>query len=58
MRVASGMAVRIIGWDMSAALDLGEAMGMSRLVVSEFLPDLEQVMVSELNKKAVENDDA
>ncbi|MBY6055381.1 hypothetical protein [Leisingera daeponensis] len=58
MRVASGMAARVIGWDMTAALNLGEAMGMDRLVIAEFLPDLEQVMVSEMNKRASQTDES
>ncbi|WP_323775952.1 hypothetical protein [Leisingera sp.] len=52
------MSTRVIGWDMTAALNLGDAMGMDRLVIAEFLPDLEQVMVSEMNKRASQTDES
>ncbi|MBR9837026.1 MAG: hypothetical protein GYB50_03925 [Rhodobacteraceae bacterium] len=54
LRVASGMAVMVIGWDFNAAFALGDAMGISRTALAEFLPDLEQVMVRKLNEQADE----
>lgn len=58
LRVASGMTVSIIGWDFTAAIALGDAMGIDKLAVAEFLPDLEQVMVSKLNERARQTDES
>lgn len=48
MRVA-GKAV--IGWDMSAALALAQALGLNPMVAAELLPELEAVMVRRINEK-------
>ena len=48
MRVA-GKAV--IGWDMSAAMTIAQALGLNVMVVAELLPDLEAVMVRRINDK-------
>ena len=48
MRVA-GKAV--LGWDMGAALALGQALGLNLMVVAELLPELEAVMVRSINEK-------
>ncbi len=48
MRVA-GKAV--IGWDMSAALALAQALGLNPMVAAELLPELEAVMVLRINEK-------
>ena len=48
MRVA-GKAV--IGWDMTAVLALAHALGLNPMVVAEFLPELEAVMVRRINEK-------
>ena len=48
MRVA-GKAV--LGWDMSAAMALAQALGLNPMVVAEFLPELEAVMVRRVNEK-------
>ena len=53
MRVA-GKAV--IGWEMSAALALAQALGLNPTVVAELLPDLEAVMVRRLNEKIGDSD--
>ncbi len=53
MRVA-GRA--IIGWDMSAALALGHALGLNPMVVAELLPELEAVMVRRINEKIGNSD--
>lgn len=53
MRLA-GKAV--IGWDMSAALALGHALGVNPMVAAELLPDLEAVMVRRINEKIGEAD--
>jgi len=34
----------ILGWDMTAALQLGEALGLSPLILAELLPPIEAVM--------------
>ena len=52
MRVAGGMSGgAVIGWDMSAALQLGAALGLSPLIIAELLPPIEAVMVRETNEE-------
>ena len=41
----------VIGWDMSAALALGDALGVPPLVTAELLPVIETVMVAKLNEQ-------
>jgi hypothetical protein len=41
----------VIGWDMSAALALADALGIPPLAVAELLPVFEAVMVRRLNKQ-------
>lgn len=41
----------VIGWDMSAALALGEALGVPPAVAAELLPVIEAVMVVKLNEQ-------
>ena len=41
----------MIGWDLTAALALGEALGISPLVLAELLPVIEVVMVTKLNEQ-------
>ena len=41
----------VIGWDMSAALALGDALGISPLIMAELLPFIEAVMVTKLNEQ-------
>ena len=41
----------VIGWDMSAALALGDALGVPPLVMAELLPVVDAVMVSKLNEQ-------
>ena len=53
MRVA-GKAV--IGWDMSAALVLAQALGLNPMVAAELLPELEAVMVRRINEKIGDQD--
>lgn len=51
MRVAIGLGGgRITGWDMPAALALGRALDVPERLVAEILPDIEAVMVREINK--------
>ena len=48
MRVLPGA---VIGWDMSAALALGGALGVPALAMAELLPVIEAVMVAKLNEQ-------
>ncbi|MCU0909796.1 MAG: hypothetical protein MUE98_00185 [Rhodobacteraceae bacterium] len=41
----------VIGWDMTAALALGRAMGIDGRVLAEFLPPAEAAMVSKLREQ-------
>lgn len=41
----------VIGWDMSAALALGDALGVPPLVTAELLLVIEAVMVAKLNEQ-------
>ena len=41
----------VIGWDMSAALALGQALGVPPLAMAELLPGIEAVMVTKLNEQ-------
>jgi hypothetical protein len=41
----------VIGWDMSAALALGDALGVPPLDMAELLPVTEAVMVARLNEQ-------
>lgn len=52
MRIASTLAgSRIVGWDMTAALALADARGISRWLVAEFLPEIEAVLVQRMNER-------
>ena len=44
----SGSAV--LGWDMTAALQLGAALGISPRILAELLPLIEAVMVRKINE--------
>jgi isopentenyl diphosphate isomerase/L-lactate dehydrogenase-like FMN-dependent dehydrogenase len=46
---ASGGAVT--GWDVSAALQLGAALGVAPRVIAELLPPIEAVMVRKVNEQ-------
>ena len=41
----------VIGWDMSAALALADALGVSPLAMAELLPVIEAMMVAKLNEQ-------
>ena len=41
----------IVGWDLTAALALGAALGVPPLVLAELLPVIEAVMVKKLNEQ-------
>ena len=49
--MATGMSGgTVLGWDMTTALHLGAALGLSPLIIAEFLPPIEAVMVRKLNE--------
>lgn len=48
MRVLPGA---VIGWDMGAALALGQALGVNPVIAAELLPEIEAVMVRKLNEQ-------
>ena len=41
----------ILGWDMTAALAVGQALGIAPLVVAEFVPAIEAIMVRKANEQ-------
>jgi len=41
----------VIGWDIGAALALGDALGVPPLATAELLPVIEAVMVTKLNQQ-------
>ena len=45
----------VIGWDLSAALALGDALGVSPAATAELLPVIEAVMVAKLNEQMPES---
>lgn len=45
----------VIGWDMSAALALGDALGVPPLAMAELLPVIEAVMVRKLSEELTVN---
>ncbi len=48
MRVLPGA---VVGWDLTAALALGDALGVSPAATAELLPVIEAVMVTKLNEQ-------
>lgn len=47
----------IIGFDMTAALAMGDALGIPRIAVVELLPQIEVSAVREMNRAASPNSD-
>ena len=45
----------VIGWDLNAALALGDALGIPPVAMAELLPLIEAVMVRKLNGEMVAN---
>ena len=45
----------VIGWDMSAAFAMGNALGVPPLAMAELLPVIEAVMVQKLNEELSAN---
>jgi hypothetical protein len=51
VRLSAGMGGAVyLGWDMTAALALGRAMGLRGWLLAEVLPDCEAVAMAALNK--------
>lgn len=46
----------VIGWDMAAALALGDALGVPPVATVELLPVIEAVMVQKLNEQMERHD--
>ena len=42
---------RVVGWDMTAALALADALGVSPLAAAEILPALEPAAVTAINRQ-------
>jgi hypothetical protein len=47
----------VIGWNLGAALALGDALGVPSLAMAELLPVIEAVMVAKLNERMEDQDD-
>ena len=45
----------VIGWDLTAALALGNALGVPPLAMAELLPVIEAVMVRKVNEELAAN---
>ena len=57
LRIAAGMGGgAVIGWDMSAALAMAQALGLDPLISAECLPEIEAVMVRKLNEQRASGD--
>ena len=52
LRIAAGMGgATVLGWDMTAALAMAQALGVPSLIAAECLPEIEAVMVRKLNEQ-------
>ena len=52
LRLAPGPGpAAVIGWDMTAALGMGAALGIAPRLVADCLPEIEAVMVRRLNER-------
>lgn len=59
LRVATGPdASTVIGWDMTAALAMAQALGVDPLIAAECLPVIEAVMVRKFNEQSTADDRA
>lgn len=45
----------VVGWDLTAALAVGDALGVPSVAVAEFLPPIEAVMVAKLNEQMTQS---
>ncbi len=47
----------VLGWDMTAGLALGAALGLAPMLVAEVLPDIERIVVRKANERGEGSDD-
>ena len=50
LRVGGSLSPQVLGFDMSAVLTLGAALGVPPLAIAELLPGIERAMVQALSK--------
>lgn len=50
--MGGGLSPQVLGFDMTAVLALGEALGIPPLAIAELLPGIERAMVQALNKNS------
>lgn len=48
----------VLGWDMTAALAMAQALGVNPLIAAECLPVIEAVMVRKFNEQSTADDRA
>lgn len=59
LRVASSAdGTVVLGWDMTAALAMAQALGVNPLIAAECLPVIEAVMVRKVNEQSTADDRA
>ena len=59
LRVASSAdGTVVLGWDMTAALAMAQALGVDPLIAAECLPMIEAVMVRKFNEQSTADDRA
>lgn len=59
LRVASSAdGTVVLGWDMTAALAMAQALGIDPLIAAECLPVIEAVMVRKFNEQSTADDRA
>jgi len=57
LRVATGPGgATVLGWDMTAALAMAQALGLDPLIAAECLPEIEAVMVRKFNEQRAGDD--
>lgn len=56
VRVASGMKCFVVGWDLTAALALAEALHIDKAAVALLLPEIEPIAVAAMNRLANDGD--
>ena len=57
LRVASSAdGTVVLGWDMTAALAMAQALGVNPLIAAECLPVIEAVMVRKFNEQKAADD--
>ena len=49
--MGGGLSPQVLGFDMTAVLSLGAALGVPPLAIAELLPGIERAMVQRLNEE-------